>query len=223
MSRNETILVVERDLLFNGEKTQFQGALFSKDKVSNHLEIIAKNYKSMRRGNVDEKTFNAENCAERNEGFKQPIPYIVITKGDKFYVTERLEGGGESRLHGKLSMGIGGHMNPIEGYESFPELLHENTLRELNEELAVEDNDESIDIVMVGLINDDVNEVGKVHIGLLGKIELKDGQEVSIREVEQLKGAWYTLDELLSPDVFSRVESWGKIVVEAIRVGKLKA
>lgn len=217
MAVDEKILLVNKDLLFDGGNTLFQGTLFNKEQVNSHLAVIDSEYRVMRRGSVDEKHIPLEDCAERNTNFKQPIPYIIITKGDKFYVTERLEGAGESRLHGKLSMGIGGHMNPIEGFDTFQDLLLENALRELNEELKVEAAGESIDILMRGLLNDDSDEVGQVHIGLLGNISLKDNQNVEIKEVEQLKGAWYTLDELLAPDTFERIESWGKIVVESIK------
>ena len=222
MAVDEKILLVNKDLLFDGDKTLFQGTLFDGDKVGKHLEIINSEYQVMRRGSVSETDVPVEECAERNTSFKQPIPYIVITKGDKLYVTERLEGAGESRLHGKLSMGIGGHMNPIEGLENFQELLLENTLRELDEELTVVDAGESVDIQMSGLLNDDSDEVGQVHIGLLGNIALKGSQYVGIKEVEQLKGAWYTLDELLVPETFERIESWGKIVVKAIKDGQFK-
>lgn len=222
MAKEETILLVNKKHLFKEGQEVFQGTLFEEEKVEKFLTSINDNLETMRRGAVDETETALDNCAERNTEFKQPIPYIIVNKGDKFYVTERLEGAGEQRLHGKLSMGIGGHMNPINGYEKFLDLLHENTLRELHEELTVHDNNESIDIQMDGLLNDDSNEVGQVHIGLLGKIVLKENQNVEIKEVEQLKGTWYTLDELLSPEIFPRIESWGKIVVEAIKSGDLK-
>lgn len=212
---DEIILVASREKLFENVDT-FQGSLFRKEQVDKVIKTIEDNYKPMRRGSVEELDVNLNECAERNEAYKQPIPYIVIQKGNQFYVTERLEGGGESRLHGKLSMGIGGHMNPIEGFDNFEDLLLENTLRELHEELYVEDGGEEVKIETSGLINDDVNEVGKVHIGLLGRIKLSDNQDVSIKEVEQLKGTWYTLDELFDEETFDRLEAWGQIVVEAI-------
>lgn len=218
---DEIILVVNKEKLLIDPEL-FQGSLFKKDKVNAILNSIEDNYKSMRRGSVEELNVDVNECAERNEAYKQPIPYIIIQKGNKFYVTERLEGGGESRLHGKLSMGIGGHMNPIEGINDFDSLLLENTLRELHEELNVDDNGEVVKIETSGLVNDDENEVGKVHIGLLGRIMLSEDQDVSIKEVEQLKGAWYTLDELLSDDIFPRIESWGQIVVSSIDHGFIK-
>lgn len=222
MAVNEKILAVKKGPLFEEGSTLFQGTLFEKEKVEKHLDAIKSEFTVLRRGAVEELDIPVENCAERNKDFKQPIPYIVIAKGDKLYVTERLAGAGEARLRGKLSMGIGGHMNPIEGLTDFAELLTENTLRELDEELTVKDSGESVDIIMGGLINDDSDDVGQVHIGLLGNIKLKENQDVEVKEVEQLKGAWYTLDELLVPETFERLESWGKIVVKAIQTGEYK-
>lgn len=222
MAKEEQILLVNKKHLFKEGQEVFQGTLFEEEKVEKFIQSINDNLENMRRGDVSETEVALENCAERNVDFKQPIPYIIINKKDKFYVTERLEGAGEARLHGKLSMGVGGHMNPIEGYDDFAGLLHENTLRELHEELVVHDNNQAIEISMGGLLNDDSNEVGQVHIGLLGKIVLTDEQDVEIKEVEQLKGTWYTLEELLSPEIFPRIESWGKIVVKAIESGEFK-
>lgn len=222
MAKEEEILLVDKRILFKEGQEVFQGTLFDSEKVGKFLCTINEYYQVMRRGAVDELEAPIYMCAERNKDFKQPIPYIIVNKEDKFYVTERLEGAGEARLRGKLSMGIGGHMNPVDGYHEFSHLLQENTLRELHEELTVHDNDEKIDIVMDGLLNDDSNDVGQVHIGLLGKIVLKENQDVEIKEVEQLKGSWYTLEELLSPEIFPRIESWGKIVVKSIESGDLK-
>ena len=225
LKEDEVILAVEREVVLNKEKDYFQGSKFKTEDPELFERIskaIAENYRSIRRGSVEEVYKDLEECAERNQAYKQPIPYIVIKKGDKYFTTERLAGAGESRLHGKISMGIGGHMNPILGYNNFDDLLKENTLRELNEELTVKDNGLPINIEMLGLINDDENEVGKVHIGLLGQIVLDGTQDVEVLEVEQLKGAWHTLDELLEEDVFERLEAWGKIVVEAAKEGKVK-
>lgn len=222
MAKEEQIILVKKEHLFKKGQEVFQGTLFDKELVEKFLESIDAHEEVMRRGGTDEVDVPVENCAELNFDYKQPIPYIVINKGEKFFVTERLEGAGEARLHGKLAMGVGGHMNPIENVESFLDVLHENTLRELDEELIVHHNGESIDIVMNGLLNDDSDSVGQVHIALLGKINLKENQDLEIKEVEQLKGHWFTLEELLSPEIFPRLESWGKIVVKALESGEMK-
>src|SRR5699024_7470616 len=49
---------------------------------------------------------------EQDTTYLQPIPYTIIKQGSKYFAYTRLEGGGEARLHGKTSIGAGGHMDP---------------------------------------------------------------------------------------------------------------
>ena len=70
--------------------------------------------------------------AERTPTLKQVIPYTVVVSGDGgVFLTKRLPQGGESRLVGKLSIGIGGHINPVD----HGDIIAEGTARELEEEL----------------------------------------------------------------------------------------
>lgn len=212
---DEIVIVVNRNKLFENEALTFQGSTSDKALVDNIMHNMDMNYRSMRRGGTKEVDVPVENNAELNFDFKQPIPYIVIKRGDQFYVTQRLEGGGESRLHGKLSMGAGGHQNPLsdEMIEPINKVVELNTERELEEELDIQ-GEYKLDII--GLINDDSEEVSRVHIGILGFLELEEDGEVTIRETEQLAGAWYTLDQLHEKDVYDRLENWGKIVVDML-------
>ena len=155
--------------------------------------------------------------AEENPDYKQPIPYAVIKRSNQYYGYTRLQGGGETRLHGLISLGIGGHMNDIPNTKGFGEVLLENLKRELEEEVNItstngQDVSQTLDII--GLINDDENEVGKVHIGILAFIELSENAEVTVRETEQLKGKWFTVEEL--KENYERLESWSKFVVDAL-------
>jgi predicted NUDIX family phosphoesterase len=213
---DEIIVVVNRKKLFNNEELAFQGSTSDKEVVNAIMLNMDKHYRSMRRGGIKEANTPKANNAELNFDYKQPIPYIVIRRGNQYFVTERLQGGGESRLHGKLSMGIGGHMNPLEyEYYSINKVILENTIRELNEEISITGNGE-YNIETVGLINDDLDDVGRVHIGILGFLVLEEGTEVTVKEKEQLAGHWYTLDQLKSEEVYSRLENWGKIVVDML-------
>jgi len=212
VKEEEIIVVVSRKKLFENESLVFQGSTKDEGIVEAIMANLDMYYKSMRRGSTKEVDVPLSKNAELNFDFKQPIPYIVIRRGDQFFVTERLEGGGESRLHGKLAMGAGGHMNPLEKeYFSFEHILLKNTMRELDEELDIKGN---FEMNIVGLINDDSNTVGQVHIGVLGVINLELSNEVTVRETEQLAGTWMTLEQLKEEDTYSRLENWGKIVVD---------
>lgn len=207
----EIILVALRKDVFNDEQLAFQGVEQDKEKVDAIITNMSNSLESMRRGALDDTT-DKENNAEINTSFKQPIPYIMISRGKEIFVYERLSGGGESRLHNKLSIGIGGHMNPEEG--DFDKQLFINMNRELEEELDIQAS--SMTVIYTGLINDDENEVGRVHLGILGALVLPSDATVEVRETEQLKGTWMTVDQLKQPEVFDRLESWSQIAVGTI-------
>jgi predicted NUDIX family phosphoesterase len=210
----EIILVANRKKLFEDESLTFQGSTIDETLVDKITHNIDKYYISMRRGNEKDPTPKSKN-AEINFDYIQPIPYIVIKRGDQFYATQRLEGAGEGRLHGKIAMGAGGHINPLSDImiESFQKVLIENTMRELDEELDIKGE---FNMSVTGLINDDSDDVNRVHIGILGFLELEDGGEVTVKETEQLAGEWYTIEELRESETYTRLENWGKIVVDLL-------
>ena len=55
--------------------------------------------------------------AEKDPRWLQVIPYIVMRQGHKVLVYRRTTKGGESRLHHKWSLGVGGHVNQEDGEE----------------------------------------------------------------------------------------------------------
>jgi predicted NUDIX family phosphoesterase len=126
---------------------------------------------------------------------------------------ERLEGGGEAKLHGKLSLGAGGHMNFEPEAHNFNEVIKLNLERELEEELDIS---HEVTPQMIGLINDDSTPVSKVHVAILVILDLPADATVSVRETDQLKGDFVTLAELNEPSVFERLEDWSKIVVQTL-------
>ena len=72
-------------------------------------------------------------------------------------------------------------MNPVEDAEGHV-LLFENTYRELEEEIGVLPDD----LRLIGVINDDTNEVGQVHIGLVYLANIGD-QNIYITETDTLE------------------------------------
>ncbi|MDN0190566.1 hypothetical protein QI003_09390 [Bacillus stercoris] len=201
---DEMILVAPRDDVFKKESLTFQGVYSEDSRVAEIMAQIEAAYREMRRGD-----------AEEDPRFKQPIPYVVIKREDEVFLYERLAGGGESRLHNKLSLGFGGHMNAIEGAASFAEVLKLNTDRELEEELQINEEDKQA-IVTLGLINDDENSVGKVHIGILSALQLKPGAQVEVKEKDQIAGKWMKVSELKQDDIYNRLETWSQFVVDIL-------
>lgn len=207
----EIILVAPRSQVFKNETLVFQGVETDSVRVTEITTAVGESLVSIRRGSLDDPT-PKENNAEINTSFKQPIPYVLIKRGDEIFVYERLSQGGESRLHNKLSLGVGGHMNPEEG--NFNNQLMINLTRELEEELDIDSED--MDLDFIGLINDDENEVGRVHLGILAFLQLSNDAIVEVRETEQLRGFWSTIEELKQPENYDRLESWSQIAVDIL-------
>ena len=144
-------------------------------------------------------------AAEEDPSYKQIIPYVVLTRKGLVFATRRLNKGGESRLHGKVSIGIGGHINPVDETDR-RSVLMKGLERELDEEVYIQRRGE---LVPQGFINDDGNGVGAVHLGLCFSMEV--GGEVSVKETEKLSGAWMGLQELRGE--FDNMETWSQIAL----------
>jgi len=202
---DEMILAVDRDVLFENEAYAFQGVLTDGQGVK-HVMNNLKMYKEIRRGD-----------AEEDETLKQPIPYVILKRGDEVFVYKRLSGGGEARLHDQLSIGVGGHMNRIKGVTTWYHTLMINLYRELREELNIDIDSRLIpEPKIVGLINDDNGDAGLYHIGILMVIELPLDTEVTVREIEQLEGYWIRSKDLKKEPLFESLETWSQFAVEAI-------
>ena len=145
---------------------------------------------------------------EEDPSYRQIIPYVVLTRGEEVFVLRRLKKGGEKRLHGLLSIGVGGHINPVDE-AGRGEALMRGLRREVEEEVEVE---RELSLVPVGVINEETNEVGSVHLGFMFRMEVAG--EVRVRETEKLEGLWVPKSEL--PALREQLEGWSKIAMEAI-------
>lgn len=157
---------------------------------------------------VEEHAFLPRPLAEDDPGYRQIIPYVVLLQDGRIFATRRLNKGGEARLHGKISVGIGGHINPVDETDREQVLLR-GLRRELEEEVSIEALGE---LVPRGVINDDTNSVGSVHLGLCFTMEVRG--EVSVRETEKLTGGWMTPEELRAE--WDNMETWTQIALEGL-------
>jgi predicted NUDIX family phosphoesterase len=143
--------------------------------------------------------------AEEDAAFKQLIPYVVVRDGELVYLMERTTAGGDPRLHGKASIGVGGHLNPVDEGE---DPLADGLRREWSEELVA---DWEPDFRLVGLLNDDTNPVGSVHLGVVFEVEAA-GRGVEVRERDKLTGRFATLAEVRA--AWDRMETWSRLVAD---------
>ena len=146
-------------------------------------------------------------AAEVDPDYKQLIPYVVVRKEPRLFLMERSAAGGDPRLHGKASIGVGGHLNPVDHGE---DPLMDGLRREWSEELVA---DFEPHFRLVGFLNDDSNPVGAVHLGVVFTVEA-DGRAVMVREHEKLTGRFAPSAEILA--LWDRLETWSQLTLAAL-------
>jgi predicted NUDIX family phosphoesterase len=138
------------------------------------------------------------------------IPYCVFRCGDRILHYTRGKSGGESRLHAKISVGVGGHVNPVDtdGGKTGPAAYHAAVTREIEEELDLPEEHEHR---IIALLNDDSNAVGQVHLGIVHLVDLKS-DAVASRE-DALADLGFTEISDLNGPLFDRLETWSQFCI----------
>jgi predicted NUDIX family phosphoesterase len=156
--------------------------------------------------------------AECNPDWKQVIPYSIVECDGRVLLLRRLSKGGEARLHDKHSIGVGGHINPQDldaspGHSSSrTDPIGAGTRREVEEELTVRGK---YDVQRIGILNDDSNPVGAVHVGVVQVITVQGS--VEIREKEQLEARLVTTDELKAMLAQgANFETWSSLLIRRL-------
>lgn len=186
---NESILVVPRTQLFPNDSWHGVKAV----DLSHYINVI-----------INHQEFIARGLAETDFSYKQIIPYLVFQHDEKLFLMQRCAQASESRLANKYSLGIGGHVRK-EDIQSRD--LFEWARREFHEEISYTGN---FSISTLGILNDDSNDVGKVHLGL---VLLLKGDSANIRIKSELKsGSLYSFKEC--QEFYPFMESWSQLVFD---------
>ncbi|MBI2775538.1 hypothetical protein HYX58_06015 [Candidatus Dependentiae bacterium] len=153
------------------------------------------------------KEFLPRSLMEQDSAYKQIIPYLVFEHEGRYFLMQRTAQATEKRLQNKYSLGIGGHIRQ-EDMET--DSLFDWARREFHEEVNYLDE---FFIKPLGILNDDSNAVGQVHIGF---VFLLQGKTPNISVKSELKsGELLSLEELGT--YFPNMESWSQLVVEFIK------
>ncbi|MDR2516954.1 MAG: hypothetical protein LBC88_06180 [Spirochaetaceae bacterium] len=149
--------------------------------------------------------FLPRDSVENDPSYKQIIPYVFARQGGFWFVLRRLATQSEKRLHGRLSLGIGGHINPVDrtGGE---DPVRAGLRRELAEEVSL---DAAGEPVFRGVINDESSPVGQVHLGLVFELACASSS-FEIREKDKMEGAW--ADRASIAARYGAFESWSQMV-----------
>jgi len=198
MAKNDENVLVVRRALFD-ELGAFQGLQCDS---ARYLDAFLK-----RENNL----FLPRSQAEDDPTHKQIIPYAVFTCEGKILHYVRGAKSGEKRLVAKGSIGIGGHINDgDESLFSFDQDAYRAAVhREIEEELKFEGGYEDR---VAALINDDSNEVGRVHLGVVHIVTLKH-TNVQAGEKAIAELAFLTPQELRARS--EHLETWSQIVLAA--------
>lgn len=147
--------------------------------------------------------------AEEDTDFKQLVAYSAVYEDGAWLAYVRGKDLGEERLHGNRSIGIGGHINPSDHANLFlGDHLTAAAHREIDEEITIEGN---YQLRLAGMLNDDSNEVGKVHIGLVYVATL-NGQPVKKRERGISRLSFMNAAEM--QEKRDEFETWSQILID---------
>jgi len=197
----EHVLVVPTDLFHS--LGYFQG--FTAD-VDTYLDTLF---------DVENISYRPRPQMEQDPNFKQLIPYVIFRYIDdsgavSLYQYSRGGGSGEKRLVSKKSVGIGGHISQEDGDSKDADPYHDGMARELKEEVIIET---PYVLKLVGLINDDETEVGKVHLGIVHICDV-EAPRVRSNEEEIEGNGFHPVTELL--DNLEGFETWSSICLQAL-------
>jgi predicted NUDIX family phosphoesterase len=195
----ENVLVIKRSLF--DELGNFQGLNFEPRKC---LDAI------LSRGN---NFFLSRAQAEKDPSHKQIIPYVLLTHAGKVLHYVRGKKAGEQRLVAKGSIGIGGHMNESdESLFALDEAAYRAGVeREVGKEISINTKFEDC---VVALLNDDSNEVGKVHLGVVHVFKLAE-PKVEKREAMITNLAFLGKEELVTRR--DSLETWSQICLDSLQ------
>ncbi len=155
---------------------------------------------------------------EHDPSFKQLIPYCVLAWRDAngsphYFAYTRGGGQSEARLRAKRSVGIGGHISSTDGEHGDDTSYEAGMRRELAEEIAIASDWTTR---CVGLINDDSNSVGQVHLGIVHVLDLNE-PAVTPRESEIIGCSFAPIEALLADR--EQFETWSQITLDALAAG----
>lgn len=191
---DEHILVVARENFFINDADSWNG--LKEVDFEKYIHIIN-----------EKKEFLPRSSMEVDFKYKQIIPYLIYTYDNKYFLMQRKSDASEVRLRNKLTLGIGGHIRQEDLTDSS---LFSWALREFHEEVHYAGN---ITVKPLGILNDDSNDVGKVHLGFVLLLQ-GDSADISVKS-ELKSGALLPLSECIAQR--ESMESWSQFVIDFLK------
>lgn len=199
MSEEEKVLVIPTTVAFGLGVTPG----FSKDReLANRIV-----------DSIEEMDYWPRSEVEEDESLLQLIPYCVLTTMvpdgiTRVFAYDRHQGSAEERLRGNTSIGIGGHINqddPDGGSHPYLAGMH----RELDEEVHITMGPNTQHVA--GLIYDDSNPVGRVHLGIVHLFDIGSAS-VEPREKDIADPRMLNISQLHKR--IALMENWSQLCVK---------
>jgi predicted NUDIX family phosphoesterase len=152
--------------------------------------------------------YRPRHMVEDDPSMQQIIPYCVVhhPRDGTYLLTRRLRRSSERRLHHLYSLGVGGHVNPVDGAGGDP--VVGGLQREWAEEVVCSS---PATARLVALLNDDSTPVSRVHLGLVFLVE-PEVAITSVREMDKLEGESLSLTAMRRH--YLSMESWSQLVFD---------
>lgn len=164
---------------------------------------------------------------EHDESVLQPIAYLVLlnTRGEAWCYQRA---GGDTRVDGRWSCGVGGHVDAIDAAHPKPDAtpqpasldrspfnpeatLRRALLRELTEELHASADDLQ-DLRLQGLIYEGISPIGRVHLGVLYTAQWRQAAPPQPRVGETLRAQGFMALHTIASD--PRFELWSRLAAQ---------
>ncbi len=162
----------------------------------------------------------ARSVAENDYDTKQLVVYVLINHEQTFLSYQRTPKTTETRLKALYSIGIGGHVNVDDQIQptlfganeaAWKDFVLKAVWREVREEVQIEGANPQ-EPRLICFVNDDSNDVGKVHFGVVFVVKLAK-PSVAIRGERGIgKLSFHTLPELIS--MRDTMETWSQLLVD---------
>jgi predicted NUDIX family phosphoesterase len=167
--------------------------------------------------NRDDLMLGQRALLENDEDFRQVLPVSIFTHNGEVWAYERTSKGGESRLHNKIAVAVGGHWdledlvicNSVIDLEAS---LSQTMARELQEEVKLTSSIVQTTELDKKICADDT-EVDRVHLAVVYVHEL-DGQGIESSE-DQLKTVGFVSPRKLLDGDYN-LEGWARIICEIL-------
>lgn len=144
---------------------------------------------------------------ETDSAWRQLVPYAIVRHAGRVLLLQRSDRGSDARLHNLYSIGIGGHIEPLDGFG--PEVVRRALDREVREELHLG----AYTARPIGLIHRDTTPVERVHLGVLYLLD--STAPPAVRELDKLTG------RLVEPATLNgfreRMEGWSQCAVDHLQ------